>query len=284
MDTVQHLQLAAPDGYRLALRHYRPVGAPRRALLVVPAMGVVQRFYEAFATWLAQQGVAVTTFDFRGVGESAPARLRGFDASISDWASQDLAAVVEHFHATWSDVPRTYLGHSLGGQLFGWIDQPERFDHVVTVASGNGYWRLNSPQVRNKAPLLWWLLAPVGISLAGYFPGKRLGAVGDLPAKVMWQWRKWCLHPEYLAAEGASLTDRYAQVRQPIQVVLAEDDELVSPEGIRRLYDLYSNAQVRFHALRPEDWGLKFVGHFGLFKPNAKDALWPQALQWLDPN
>lgn len=131
--------------------------------------------------------------------------------------------------------------------------------------------------------MLWWFLAPIGVTLAGYFPGRRLGAVGDLPAKVMWQWRQWCLHPGYLAAEGPLITERYARVRQAIQVVLAEDDELVSPEGIRRLYELYSNAEVRFHEIRPRAMGLRSVGHFGLFKPAAKDALWPQALAWIDP-
>src|SRR3989344_5447639 len=117
----------------------------------------------------------------------APRSLRGFKASITDWATQDLPAAADALCARWPDAPRTFLGHSLGGQLFGWLAQPERFERVLTVASGNGYWRMNAPAVRRKAPLLWWVLAPVGIALAGHFPGKRLGAVGDLPAGAMWQ-------------------------------------------------------------------------------------------------
>jgi len=279
---VETLQLPARDGYGLAARVYQPEGPVHRAVLIVAAMGVPQRFYEAFATWLNGQGVAAMTFDWRGTGESAPRQLRGFRSSITDWATLDLAAVADAFCARWPDVPRTYLGHSLGGQLFGWVEQPERFERVLTVASGNGYWRLNAPAVRNRAPVLWWLLAPVGIALAGYFPGKRLGTIGDLPAGAMWQWRRWCLHPDYLGSEGPALRARYAQVRVPMTVVVLSDDELVSPEGIRRLYRLYEQAPVQFKDLHPKDVGLQRIGHFGLFKASSAERLWPLALSWLD--
>lgn len=275
------LTLRTRDGHDLAARAYVPAGEVRRAVLVGAAMGVPQRFYQAFATWLAEQGVAVLTFDWRGTGESAPRSLRGFKASITDWATQDLPAAADALCARWPDAPRTFLGHSLGGQLFGWLAQPERFERVLTVASGNGYWRMNAPAVRRKAPLLWWVLAPVGIALAGHFPGKRLGAVGDLPAGAMWQWRRWCLHPDYVGSEGPALRERYAAICHPITAVLMEDDELISPEGIRALYRLYAGAQVRFEALAPQVHGLKRLGHFGLFQPHAS-KLWPQALRWLE--
>ena len=207
--------------------------------------------------------------------------LLGFKASITDWATHDLPAAADALCARWPDAPRTFLGHSLGGQLFGWLAQPERFERVLTVASGNGYWRMNAPAVRKKAPLLWWVLAPVGIALSGYFPGKRLGAVGDLPAGAMWQWRRWCLHPDYVGSEGEALRARYAAIRHPITVVLMEDDELISPEGIRALYRLYAGARVHFETLHPHAHGLKRLGHFGLFQPPAS-KLWPQALRWLE--
>ena len=279
----QSLTITTADGLTLAARAYEPQAAPpRRVVLVVPAMGVGQRFYEPFATWLASQGVAVLTFDFRGMGDSAPPRMRGFKASITDWATLDLPAVVKVLAGRWPDVPKTYLGHSLGGQIFGMLDGQAHFERMVTVASGNGHVSLNAPQVRRTAPLLWWVLAPLGIALAGYFPGKRLGAIGDLPAGVMWQWRRWCLHPDYLGVEGPAMRQRYAQVRTPIRAVILEDDELLSPEGIRRLYRLYSQAPVRFESLTPQAVGLPRIGHFGLFQSKAQSALWPQALRWLD--
>jgi predicted alpha/beta hydrolase len=277
------LKMPAADGHVLAARVYEPPAGvkTRRAVLIASAMGVPQRFYEAYATWLASQGVAVMTFDWRGIGESAPRHLRGFKASISDWAALDLATAVDTCCARWPGVPRSFLGHSLGGQLFGCVDRPERFERVLTVASGNGYWRFNSLGVRLQALLLWWVLTPVAIRLAGYFPGKRLGAVGDLPAGAMWQWRRWCLHPDYLGAEGDAMRARYAGVTVPITAVILDDDELLSPKGIRRLYRLYAKAPVRFVHLHPREQGMKRIGHFGVFKANAAERLWPSTLDWL---
>lgn len=280
--TFEPLHLRTRDGHSLVARAYEPSGQPaRRAVLIVSAMGVSQRFYEAFALWLVGQSVAVMTFDFRGVGESAPASLRGFKADITDWASQDLPVAVDAFCARWPGLPCTYLGHSLGGQLFGMLEGEQRFERVLTVASGNGYWRWNAPAVKRRAPLLWWVLAPLSIAWAGHFPGKRLGVVADLPAGAMWQWRRWCLHPEYLGVEGEAVRQRYSLVSTPIRAVVVEDDELLSPEAIRRLYTLYAGAPVQFETLNAQAVGLRFIGHFGVFKPSAQTPLWPQMLQWL---
>ncbi|MGH6645398.1 alpha/beta hydrolase family protein [Aquabacterium sp.] len=275
------LRLQTSDGHILAARAYQPDGPVRRAVLISSAMGVPQAFYRAFATWLAQQGVAVLTFDCRGMGESAPKSLRGCVASITDWVRLDHPAALAELRRRWPGVPLTYLGHSLGGQIFGWLDGREHFDRMVTVASGSGYWRNNAPQVRYSVHFLWWVLAPVALTLAGYFPGERLGALGNIPKAVMWQWRRWCLSPDYIGSEGPALRARYAEVHTPITAVLAEDDELISPEGVRRLYRLYPNAPTRFESLQPQAHGLKRLGHFGLFKPQSSTALWPLALAWI---
>lgn len=275
------LKLQTGDGHTLIARAYQPEGNVRRAVLLSSAMGVPQAFYRPFATWLAGQGIAVLTFDCRGMGESAPASLRGFNASITDWVTQDHPAALAEVMRRWPGVPLTYLGHSLGGQIFGWLEGREHFDRMVTVASGNGHWRYNAPQVRFTVHLLWWLIAPLALTLYGYFPGERLGTLGTIPKQAMWQWRRWCLNRDYIGSEGPELRARYAQVRTPITAALAEDDELISPEGIRRLYRLYPNAPTRFESLRPEAHGLKRLGHFGLFKPASATTLWPLALAWI---
>jgi len=285
------IPVSARDGLPLCVRVGEPVaqagqggalGQAHHAVLIAPAMGVPQRFYAAFAAWLQSQGVAVMSFDWRGVGEAAPPSLRGYQASISEWAELDLPAVVDAFCARWPQATRTYLGHSLGGQLFGCLDAPERFHQMLSVASGSGYWRFNAPGARRKAPWLWWLLAPVSIGIAGFFPGKRLRVMANVPAAAMWQWRRWCLHPDYLGAEGADWLARHARVRTPITALILEDDELLSPAGIRDLYRLYPQAPVRFESLGPAQFGLKRIGHLGLFQSPSASTLWPLALRWIE--
>jgi predicted alpha/beta hydrolase len=45
--------------------------------------------------------------------------------------------------------------------------------------------------------LLLQVAVPLLLPVFGYFPGKRLGMVGDLSAAAAWQWSRWCHHPEF---------------------------------------------------------------------------------------
>lgn len=276
------IDITTQDGHRLVGHCYASRGPAKRALLLANAMGVPQRFYAKFAQWLSEQGMMVLTFDFRGQGESAPRSLKGFAADLDTWARYDLQAAVDWLQQHHPDLPKTFMGHSLGGQLFGMIRGHEAFDRMVTVASGSGYWRYNAAPLRYFVWLLWFVIAPVSMRVAGYFPGKRLRTVGDLPTGVMRQWRRWCLHPDYLGAEGDTTRHTYAQVRTPITAVILEDDELIVPKGIRALYRLYANAPVRFEQLKPAALGLKRIGHFGYFHSHSAQTLWPRALRWID--
>jgi predicted alpha/beta hydrolase len=56
----------------LVLRLFAPTADPRAAVIVPSAMGVVQNYYARFAEWLSSQGFLVATFDYRGIGLSAP--------------------------------------------------------------------------------------------------------------------------------------------------------------------------------------------------------------------
>src|SRR3954468_12466024 len=85
------LELPALDGVPLTARHFAPSLPARGAALIVPAMGVPQSFYEAFATWLAGD-LHVVTFDYRGTGLSRRGSLRGLRADIFDWARLDATA------------------------------------------------------------------------------------------------------------------------------------------------------------------------------------------------
>ena len=73
----------------------------------------------------------------------------------------------------------------------------QRIAHAVGVATGAGYWRVWAPPSRGGARWLLYLAVPLLTPLFGYFPGKRLRMVGELPAAAMRQWARWCRHPEF---------------------------------------------------------------------------------------
>ena len=283
---MSDLHLHTPRAGQVAARVFEPpAGVPVTLQVVIgPAMGVPQRHYADFAAWAAGQGVRVLTFDYRGQGASlallAHRRLRQVDADLSDW-SADYEAATRHLHARAPELPLLLLGHSLGAQLPGLFERTDHIAGLLAVAAGSGYWRENAPQLRKRVLLLWHGMVPLLTPLFGYFPGRRLGAVGDLPAGVIRQWRRWCLHPQYSAVEGPAVRQRFAAVRFPIRALSITDDEMMTLPGTQSLLALYANAPRRIERVAPADHGLARIGHLGWFHPRFQATLWPFTLQAL---
>jgi len=262
----------------LALRVYEPAGAARASVVIGGAMGVRQSFYEAFARWMAQQGFRVTTFDYRGHGDSLHGAMRDVNADLFDWA-QDYEAVISAAKAALPMQPLYLLGHSLGAQLPGLLRKPGQVDGLLSVAAGSGYWRDNAPKLRRVVPYFWWVLVPLATRLCGYFPGRALKKVGDLPAGVILQWRRWCLHPTYsVGAEGAAVAQSYGAVRFPVLALSMADDELMTLRGTHNLVNLYANTERRVESISPAELKVRRIGHFGFFRDQFRQSLWPRAV------
>ena len=229
------------DGFDLRATLFGSPEHCRAAVLIAPAMGVGQPYYAAFAQWLAEQGLFVATFDYRGIGDSRPPEyrksLRGFEADVMTWATRDCAAMVSHLAERTEGKPLLWIGHSLGGQILALVPNRHRVNAMVTVATGSGYWRENATRLRMIVWWLWYVLVPVTLKLYGYFPGRRLRKVGDLPAGVIQQWRQWCLHREYVVGhEGDAVRRRYGEVTTPILSLSFTDDEFMSRANIESLH------------------------------------------------
>lgn len=277
----QTRRLATQHG-DLVLRVFPSVAPPAAAIVLPSAMGVAQNFYARYAQWLAEQGFLVITFDYRGVGLSAPPSLRECRVDIFDWA-RDCEAVIDFAADALPGRPLYWIGHSLGGQLLGLIRNRERIVRVVTIATGNGYWLQNSWPVRAMVWWLWLVVVPLATRTVGYFPGRRLRKVGDLPRGVIEQWRRWCLNREYVVgAEGEAVREAYSAVDVPIMALSFTDDELMTEKSIRTLHRLYSAAPIDFRRIAPRDVGVRRIGHFGFFRPQFEQSLWPMVPHWLN--
>jgi len=280
---MQQLTLPADDGVPLALRRYAPPPgvAARGSVVIGGAFGVPQSFYGPFAQWLAGRGWAVTTFDYRGQGASLQGRVRDVRADLADWA-RDYDSVIAHAAGQLPGQPLYLIGHSLGAQLPGLLRQQAQVHGLLSVAAGSGYWRENAPRIRPAMPFFWHVLVPLAVRLCGYFPGRRLGAVGDLPAGVALQWRRWCLHPRYsVGAEGESAQRSYGAVRFPIHAWSMTDDELMTLAGTEALIGLYAGAPRQIERIAPQDAQAPRIGHFGFFRDRFAATLWPRAAQQL---
>lgn len=278
---MEQVTLVAADGVRIAGRVYEAQGLVEGSVVIGGAMGVRQEFYAPFAAWLAAQGWRVTTFDYRGSGDSAPPSLRGFEADLFDW-TRDYDAAIEHAHAGLPGAPLYLLGHSLGAQLPGLLANQHRVSGLLSVAAGSGYWRENAPRLKRIVPWFWFVLVPLATRLCGYFPGRKLRLVGDLPAGVVLQWRRWCLNPRYsVGAEGELARMAYARARFPVLALSITDDELMTLKGTHSLVNLYENAPRQVERIAPAELAVRRIGHFGPFRSEQEGKLWPRMAQHL---
>ena len=276
MQTQQQLPVDC-GAQQLAVRRYEPVGAPRASIVIGGAMGVRQSFYEPFAQWLAeQQGLRVWTFDYRGSGDSRGNEpLREVKADLFDWA-RDYEAVIDAAKTALPDEPLYLLGHSLGAQLPGFLQRPEQVDGLVSIAAGSGYWRENAPKLKRGILYFWFVLVPLVTRLFGYFPGRKLRKVGDLPRGVILQWRRWCLNPRYsVGAEGKLASQSYNRVRFPVLALSMTDDELMTLAGTQSLVSFYAGAPSAVERIAPADVQARRIGHFGFFREQFSQSLWP---------
>jgi predicted alpha/beta hydrolase len=97
-------------GHALGATFFAPARPPVGAVLIAPAMGVVQSFYAPLAGWLAEQGFVVATFDYQGMGRSRHGSLRagGSGGSGTAWCrcSCRWSAIFRDGACAWSGICR----------------------------------------------------------------------------------------------------------------------------------------------------------------------------------
>jgi predicted alpha/beta hydrolase len=271
----ENIAFPADDGQILRGRWFEPIGRRRGVVVIVPAMATTAAYYATFASWLRDRGFAVLIFDYRGYGASLTGRMNEVENDLVRWAL-DARDALGYAHERADGSPITWLGHSLGGQVLPFADH-STIDRAINVASGTGYWKYNSAGVRLAAPLLWKVIAPVAIAVTGYFPGKRLRLLGDLPANVMRQWARWCMHPDYLLGELPEMREEFSKVDLPMVSLSFTDDEMMSSASISTLDGMYTAVDEVRIRYTPAQLGVERMGHFGFFRDNQVD-LWDELI------
>ena len=255
---------------------FRPAGRPRAAIVLHGATGVPARYYRHFAAWLAEQGFACLTYDYRGTGASATRALRDETATLADWGLRDQPAAQRALEAAVDGVPLWAIGHSIGGVMVPFHEGASRLDRLVTVAAGPVHLSDHPLRWKALAHLLWHGHGLLATAALGYLPGSKLGLGTDLPAGVYWQWRRWCTtRGFYLRDIGVTLPmPDFRSFRGHLRAVAIADDGMVPPAAVWRLMQTYPEAWKSQAVIRP---GSKPIGHIAVFSPEHR-AHWPAIL------
>lgn len=269
----------AADGYPVATRYFEADGA-RARIVVAGATGVPQGFYRNFATHAAARGFDVITLDYRGVGDSAPATLRGFRMDYRDWARLDMASVLQHASG---DLPLHLVSHSYGGHALGLLPDPSIVTTMHAYGTGSGWMGWMPRSERLRVAFLWNVMGPTIVGTQGYLAWKRFGLGEDLPVDVYRQWKRWCRYPGYWFDDpeiGQEMQGLFARVTVPITAINSVDDRWSSPAARDAFFSHYTNADLTVRDLRPAELGQSSIGHMGYFR-RGSEPLWDELLDGL---
>jgi predicted alpha/beta hydrolase len=254
-----------------------------RAAVLCGGGGLPARAYRRFAAWLAARGIPVLTFDYRGLGRSRPARLRGFVAGIEDWAEHDSTAAIAWLRARYPNAELIGIAHSIGGLILTCAPNAPLLSRFLLVAVHTGYYRDYHPRWRWPMTLMWHALMPAITRLFGYFPGRALGMGADLPAAFASQWARRRAPPiEVDNARVAACLARCRSLRGRALALSFTDDGFATERGARRLLQEHlPGISAEQRVIAPREAGLKRIGHFGFFRASAEPGLWRPAAAWL---
>ncbi len=276
--------IPARDGYELGATHFSPgdrSDQPPGVIIFHCATATPQTFYFHCARFFAGQGYEVYTYDYRGIGRSAPESLKGFTAWVHTLAEHDMPAVLDRVHVEHSNQELICIGHSVGGQLLGMLDNASLITKAVTCSAQSGYWKLQGGNQKYMVFFSMYVLFPILTRLFGYFPWKRFAGGEDLPKQMALEWAQWCRSKNYLFDDPRlPHLHRYAEFKAPILAYCISDDDWGTQEAVHSLMDHYSGAPLEYRNVTPQEFGLRSLGHFGYFK-RGSESLWQDTLAWI---
>lgn len=277
-----YLNFPATDGYPLAGTLHEPRTPPVAAVLISAATGAPQRYYAAYARYLAQQGFLVLTYDYRGIGGSRwPAIRDGAAQRMRHWGERDMAGALQLLAERYPGLPRLAVGHSVGGQLLGLASNNYLVSAQLGIAAQSGYWRNWPLRLQAFSGAYWHLIVPATLAVFGKLPEWLMGY--EIPAGIGREWARWCRDPSFIVDEaGAAIREHFASYRGRMRFYAIADDQTWAPaSAVSALAGFYVNADKDLRWMKPSDHGMKQIGHFGFFRSGAAVSLWRETAEWL---
>ncbi|MGC3945004.1 MAG: alpha/beta fold hydrolase [Chryseolinea sp.] len=243
---MEEIIIQASDGYRLSALYGSAEANAKGTAVISSATGVKKEFYVNFGLFLIEQGYDVLLFDYRGIGGSAPRDLRSSSIFMHDWGIKDMNAVMKHLVETKGCTNITWIGHSIGAQLTGFIEHHTFIRKVIAINAAVGYWGYFPFPMNLGIWMMWYLVSPLMLRLYGYGKMRQIGWGEDLPRNAIIEWREWCTNPHYYrkCVNDTLRTDRFYHFTRPVTALYTSDDYIANDKTVPLMMQFFPNAQV----------------------------------------
>ena len=282
---IENHNVTTRDNTPLSATLFRPHDHNNHTVLIANAMGMPQRFYRHYASYLAEQGCVVMTFDYRGIAQSKTSKnLWGYNATLEQWASQDLQAVIKWLTRQYPSTELTVIGHSLGGHLLGATSDNKYVSSLIGVSAQNTYWRNWAWWRQPIMGLFWFVVLPILTYAIGCFPSRVFGLGEPLPKQIALDWARGARNK--LGNKGlfvGTTNDHYADFTGYTRFYSFSDDATMAPrKSVEAILAYYPNAKHQQHRhVSPQMIGIDSIGHIRFFRPEMRDTLWHESFVWL---
>lgn len=278
------VKIECEDGFALTGTLYSPTKV-NAAIMVGPATGIKRQFYDSFATFLAENGYGVLTFDNRGIGDSRGQSINGVNASLVNWGKLDMVAVLEKLIHSFPDTEYHLVGHSAGGQLVGLMKNARKLKSMFNFGSSSGSLSNSKYPFKLKSSFYLNLFIPLCNLLFGHTKSQWVGMGEPLPKLVASEWRKWCTGKGYVKVDlDRSIKEHwYNEITFNSMWLHALDDEIANLDNIKDMLRVFPNMPAQIVTLDPANEGFKEIGHMKFFSSKKKE-LWQHTINWLQEN
>ena len=231
-----HETIRTKDGTKLALTLYLPTTENNHVVVIGSGITMKQEEYQGLASYLTGKGYVVITFDYRGMGDSGPACTTGFDATMTQWAMQDLDGALLYAKNRFVKKELIFLAHGISGEIAGIAPASGYINRMILINSALTCWRLRPFQAQIGIGMIK-LIAPVLLMLYGYFPGKKINHLGNVPKSVMKELIGWCNNSNGLFDEFPD--NNYCRLNIPILAISFSGDPYTPAKAVAALLSRY---------------------------------------------
>ncbi|UOU96674.1 alpha/beta hydrolase [Chryseobacterium daecheongense] len=271
---MEKLILTTKDHVPITAHLFPPESDNGKILLINSATGVKQHVYFSFAKYFAEKGFTVITYDYRGIGLSKPEQMKGFEASMRIWGSEDYKALTQYIRTRFPAYEKYCLGHSVGALILGMNEDSKMFEEFVFVGTQNAFVGNLKWKTKIEAYLGFGIAQPLTTQLLGYFPSEWFGLGESLPKNCAYDWRTLILNKKSTNGLLEKIDDYSKDLTQKVFVIRAEDDAWLTEKGVKSLLnDTYPNLKPTYRLVRVSESDKGEIGHVNFFRSYNK-KLW----------
>lgn len=268
---VDTITLRAGDGATAQVRLYRIAEQPDAPVVVcMPAMGTQGAYYAPLAEALRDAGLQVAIGELRGQGSSSIRPGRDASYGYHEIVTRDYPALFRAVESAFPASKRYLLGHSLGGQLGAlYLSLEPHMAQGAILVGAPSCWYRAWPFPSNLGRLAGIHLALLISRVYGYFPGTRLGILGDDSRGVLSDLASQMRTGDYrVPSTNLDFEHLLSEVNLPVLAVVLDQDNLATAAGVRGLGDKLARARLTYWTFSPDKRSKKHP-HYGWIRDNA---------------